>query len=131
MEKFAEEQLKKLWEATNQFPPSFMIGSAGTFDTLRDMDLAKNKSMATKSYQLKLTTYQQLHQQMLISNRIERMKIQGMIEERVDMVVVASALLNYVLKKLSLQFIKVSNSSLKEGVLQQIKKGKIELLSLN
>ena len=45
------------------------------------------------------------------------MKIPGMIELRVEMIVVATILINYVVNRLNIKHLRVSAYALKEGVL--------------
>ncbi len=48
------------------------------------------------------------------------MIINGMIEMRVDMIVVASCLIDYIIKRYDFEQVRVSNYALKEGVLSQL-----------
>ena len=54
------------------------------------------------------------------------MRMPGMIEMRVDMIVVASVLLNFILQKYRFKKIRVSSHSLKEGMLQAIQRALFE-----
>jgi exopolyphosphatase/guanosine-5'-triphosphate,3'-diphosphate pyrophosphatase len=51
------------------------------------------------------------------------MKIPGMIEMRVDMIVVACCLVKLILDSFDIEQIRVSSYSLKEGVLASLMKG--------
>ena len=53
------------------------------------------------------------------------MALAGMIELRVDMIVVGVCLIDFVLKRFGIQQIKVSNYALKEGILSKILKENI------
>ena len=56
--------------------------------------------------------------QLLVSrNQADRMQLPGMIELRVDMIVVAVCLIDYVLRTYGIDQIKTATYSLKEGVL--------------
>jgi exopolyphosphatase/guanosine-5'-triphosphate,3'-diphosphate pyrophosphatase len=55
-----------------------------------------------------------------VKDRTARMHIQGMIEMRVDMIVVACCLIKYLLNTHSFNQIRVSSYSLKEGVLASL-----------
>ena len=60
------------------------------------------------------------------SNHDERMDISGMIELRVDMIVVGVCLIDFILKQFDIQRIRVSNYALKEGVLfREMEKGEL------
>lgn len=125
LESFAENQLQPLWEACQKHSPRFLIGSAGTFDTLRDMATATQTAHSQEVYLLSASAYSDLHHQLLVNDSTQRLTIPGMIPERVEMIVVASALLNYVMKRLRLRLIKISAASLKEGVLDRVVAGEI------
>ncbi len=51
------------------------------------------------------------------------MKIPGMIELRVDMIVVAVVLIGYLLEHYNMKRLRVSSYALKEGVLSSVIKG--------
>jgi exopolyphosphatase/guanosine-5'-triphosphate,3'-diphosphate pyrophosphatase len=63
-----------------------------------------------------------IHQELISKTRSERMQIPGMIELRVDMIVVASCLVKFLIEKYPFQKIRVSAFSLKEGVLSTLLK---------
>jgi len=66
---------------------------------------------------LTLEGFYEIYQDLLKKNREQRMMIPGMIEMRVDMIVVACCLVRYVLSKHPFNRIRVSTYALKEGVL--------------
>lgn len=112
--------LKELFEAYEQFQPKVLIGSSGTFDTLSDIYSLKNdieKDPDSTEYPLTMDAFYDIYQELLIKNRAERLAIPGMIPLRVDMIVVACALINFILCELAIDQIRVSAYALKEGVL--------------
>ncbi|WMJ71650.1 phosphatase [Cytophagaceae bacterium ABcell3] len=127
LEEFVESQIQPLIEATNKYKPETLVGSSGTFDTLSEIDNQQHGRIflpdQEKEYSMDLATYHKLHQEIVRANRKERMQIEGMIPMRVDMIVVACCLINYLLKRLSLTKIRVSTYSLKEGVLDRVLAG--------
>ncbi len=117
---YLEEKLPALTAAVRNFQPDLLVGSSGTFDTLADIDaLRKGISLndKQKEYDLPLDSFRQTFQEVLKKNRAERMVMPGMIEMRVDMIVVACILINYIVDKYQLEKIRVSAYALKEGVL--------------
>ena len=64
-----------------------------------------------------LSAFKEIFSELIIKNKEERMAIPGMIALRVDMIVVASVLIEFILSKLNLTNIRISSYSLKEGVL--------------
>ncbi len=125
LENYFEQQLTPLDQAISEYNPEILIGSSGTFDTLSDI-YCERIGIEIKSDQtefpLDLEEYYKIHTAILTMNREERLLIPGMIEMRVDMIVVASLLVNYILKKYHFKKIRVSSHSLKEGMLQAIQR---------
>jgi len=123
LEKYLGKQLDSLKRAAKKFRPTVLIGSSGTFDTLGDICRFNHnliKIPGQTEYHLPLKCYREIHQDLLGKNKTDRLKIPGMIEMRVDMIVVSSALINFVVNSINIQNIRVSSYSLKEGVLQDI-----------
>ncbi|MEQ8470886.1 MAG: Ppx/GppA phosphatase family protein [Marinoscillum sp.] len=117
---YLESNLVELFEEVERYKPKTLIGSSGTFDTLSDIYRLKDdmeKAPDTTEYPLTLTAFDQIFQELLIKTKDERLQIPGMIPLRVDMIVVACVLIDYIIDKLSIQDIRVSAYALKEGVL--------------
>lgn len=117
------EVLKPLLEALHIHQPLTLVGSSGTFDTLSDIQCIKegiSRVPDSSETPLSFEGFEKIFAELLTKNRDERMKIPGMIELRVDMIVVASCLIKFLLKKYQFRDIRVSNYSLKEGVLADI-----------
>lgn len=120
LDKYLEDRLQPLIEAAALYNPSVLVGSSGTFDTLVEIynlkyNLARSSDLS--EYNLPLEEYNLIHEEIIHKVREERMKIPGMIEMRVEMIVVASELIRFVLNKLNLKRLRISSYSLKEGVL--------------
>lgn len=116
-------QLNPLIAKIKHFQPVAMIGSSGTFDTLSEIYCNQfNLSFSDTDSELPLTleAYEYIHSKIITNDRDGRMAIPGMIEMRVDMIVVASSIIHWLLKQHSFSAIKVSTYSLKEGVLHAL-----------
>lgn len=123
LEEFLQTQLTSLPEQLNKYKPETLIGSSGTFDTLSDIYCAKKgiiNSGENTEVPLSIEGYRLIHQELISATKEERRAIPGMIEMRVDMIVVASCLINFILKSYPFQQIRVSTQALKEGVLDRI-----------
>jgi exopolyphosphatase/guanosine-5'-triphosphate,3'-diphosphate pyrophosphatase len=112
--------LVPLFEALQKYRPGTLIGSSGTFDTLSDIfcithDIHKGPEEIETP--LTLSGFYEIYEDLLHKNREQRMNIPGMIEMRVDMIVVACCLIRHILSKHSFDRIRVSTYALKEGVL--------------
>ncbi|GAB3492045.1 hypothetical protein GCM10027341_05750 [Spirosoma knui] len=121
---YFQEQLLPLANAIHQYLPAVLVGSSGTFDTLVDMWFMHEQGHLPPADQtafaLPVTEFYRAYEQLISRNSEERMQIPGMIELRVDMIVVAVCLIDYVLKTYDILHIRTSTYSLKEGVLSSL-----------
>jgi exopolyphosphatase/guanosine-5'-triphosphate,3'-diphosphate pyrophosphatase len=104
-------------------PTTVLIGASGTFDTLSDIYCAREsitKGDNDPETPLTFDAFHQISQEIFCKNRTERMDIPGMIEMRVDMIVVTCCLIRFILSKYQFEKIRVSSYSLKEGVLASL-----------
>jgi len=118
-----EKKLMTLFKALTEFPTSVLIGSSGTFDTLSDIFCLQHdihKSPEEIETPLSLAGFYEIYHELIKKNRAERMAIPGMIEMRVDMIVVACCLIRYIIEHHTFQRIRVSTYALKEGVLSTL-----------
>jgi len=120
LDKYFEKTLLPLFEELQKYQPNILIGSSGTFDTLSDIFCHQHdihKSPEEIETPLTLQGFYEIYEDLLRKNREQRLSIPGMIEMRVDMIVVACCLVRYILSKHSFSRIRVSTYALKEGVL--------------
>jgi len=117
-----DKQLVPLATAVEKFNPSVLVGASGTFDTLSHIYRIREGLEKSNDLELPLSIngFHQIHKDLLVKNRTERLKIPGMIEMRVDMIVVASCLIDYILQQFKIDSIRVSPYALKEGVLYEV-----------
>jgi exopolyphosphatase/guanosine-5'-triphosphate,3'-diphosphate pyrophosphatase len=120
---FLETALQPLFielETTN-LKPGTLIGSSGSFETLVDLISAQFSSPRVTElnteYDIDYDAFVAIHQQLIASTTVQRMQMKGMIEMRVDMMVIASVLINFILEKTGIRKIKLSTFALKEGIL--------------
>jgi exopolyphosphatase/guanosine-5'-triphosphate,3'-diphosphate pyrophosphatase len=120
LDKHFEKTLIPVFDALQKYPTEILVGSSGTFDTLSDIFCARHdiyKSVEETETPLTLAGFYEIYDELLKKNREERILIPGMIEMRVDMIVVACCLIRYLLEHHSFGRIRVSTYALKEGVL--------------
>jgi exopolyphosphatase / guanosine-5'-triphosphate,3'-diphosphate pyrophosphatase len=120
---FFEKSLQPLFDALKKYNPFILVGSSGTFDTLSDIFCIKHdihKAPEEIETPLTIEGFYDIHRELLLKNREQRMQIPGMIEMRVDMIVVASCLVKFLLEVHPFSRIRVSTYSLKEGVLAHL-----------
>lgn len=126
LEGYFENSLTPLRKAIYKFTPHVLVGSSGTFDTLSEIYCINHQidiSSHPSETPLTISDFYKIHEGIISKDRAQRLKIPGMIEMRVDMIVVASCLVKYLLDNFLFQKIRVSSYSLKEGVLAQWTEG--------
>ncbi|SNT12821.1 exopolyphosphatase / guanosine-5'-triphosphate,3'-diphosphate pyrophosphatase [Ekhidna lutea] len=120
---FFDKELQPLVEACKEFRPTTLIGCSGTFDTLSDIYCEENdierQSDATE-YPFGKNVFKKIYEDLITKNREQRLAIPGMIEMRVDMIVVACVLIDHIVEKIALTNIRISAYALKEGILYNV-----------
>lgn len=120
IEAFLKEKLSDLIQALKTYSVKTLIGSSGSFSTLRQIILAeeKNEFKADQThYNIKLEDFNTLHRRFLESTLEERMQMEGMDSARVHLMVIASILINFLVKESELSVLFQSAYALKEGAL--------------
>jgi exopolyphosphatase/guanosine-5'-triphosphate,3'-diphosphate pyrophosphatase len=121
---FLDQELIDLKEAVQQFNPHELIGSSGAFDSVVEMihgELNGEAFYKEKSeYVIQCEHYFNIADRVIRSSIDERRAIKGLVEMRVDMMVISCLLIDYVLKNFLIRKFRVSTYSLKEGALYEI-----------
>lgn len=122
---YLDDKLNPLFEVLKVHPTRTLIGASGSFDTLSDIYCSREsieKGDNDPETPLTLNAFHAISKEILTKNRQQRMEIPGMIEMRVDMIVVSCCLINFILSRQPFEGIRVSSYSLKEGVLASLTK---------
>ncbi|MCO6360128.1 Ppx/GppA phosphatase family protein [Roseivirga pacifica] len=119
---FFKTELSELLEAITKHQPEAIVGCSGTFDTLceiyrKELEIEEKGNGTT--YNLPIKNYRDIHRELLIKNKAQRLEIPGMVSMRVDMIVVASCLISFVTEYLPVDEIIASSYALKEGLLYE------------
>ena len=115
--------LSDLLSAAQQWQPHTLVGASGTFETLCNIHGHQHQlAVADDACELPISadSFSTILQDLLKKDRSERLAIPGMVEMRVDMIVVASWLIQFVLIELDIKDLRVSAYALKEGVLREM-----------
>ncbi|MEE4198989.1 MAG: hypothetical protein V2I54_15220 [Bacteroidales bacterium] len=125
VEDYIEQNITPLAEAVEKYRPEILIGCSGTFDSFRDMIIAKKNSFPGEikkqiSYPINPDDYHSLHRELIRSTLAERLKMEGLEIVRVEMIVLASIFVNFILRKFKLKTIIQSSYAIKEGLLIDI-----------
>ncbi len=117
---YLEIELVNLFTALKKYKPKILIGCSGTFDTLSDIHRLKKgilKYIDETELPLEKTSFEEIYLDIISKTREERLAMPGMIEMRVDMIVVACCLIRFIVNKTSIKKLRASGYALKEGVL--------------
>lgn len=120
---YLDTNLEELITAIQVHQPTRFVGASGTFDTLSDIyyaSLFKHKTREERVFLLPKTAFEQISEKLHTLPKAERLNIPGMIPMRVDMIVVASCLIEFILGYLSVETLVCSNFALKEGAIAQL-----------
>lgn len=126
MEQWFEDELAMLWQACENHRPDILVGCSGAFDTFTDLyeEVEPESNYRTASL-LPVGAFQKIHETLKVSTLDERQRMRGMDPMRVEMIVVASVFVNFVLRKLDISRMYQSHFSLKEGAMHEIMSNKI------
>lgn len=132
LEKYLEKELQPLFKAVKNFPVKKLIGASGAFDTVTEMiihrfyekDISMSVFHTATSFDIKKEYFEQIYQWLLFSTLKERLKNKAIIPFRADMIVVSAILIDFVIRNIHPEEIKLSTFALKEGVLWCVVNGK-------
>lgn len=125
VEKYIDSNLEDLYNAVEKCKSNQLIGCSGTFDSFRSMILAKNGGIPdevkkSNSYPIDLHDYTKLHEDLIKSTLEERKHMDGLELVRVEMIVLASIFVNFIINKLNIKFLTQSAFAIKEGMVDKV-----------
>lgn len=109
--------LPDLKEACAQYKPSLLVGSAGAFESFAALLNDGNEIGEVASAGLDIDRYKAISKRLIHSTHSERANMKGLISLRVDMIVIAAIITDYILEQLNIQQLSLSTYDLKMGVL--------------
>jgi exopolyphosphatase/guanosine-5'-triphosphate,3'-diphosphate pyrophosphatase len=121
---YLQQTLLPLREALKKYEVVELIGSSGSFDSLAEMivhrfyspSILENKT----AYEFNLSDCSAIYESVIKSTKAERRQMKGLIEMRVDMFVISSIIVHFVLTQFGITKMRLSTYSLKEGVLYEL-----------
>jgi exopolyphosphatase/guanosine-5'-triphosphate,3'-diphosphate pyrophosphatase len=122
---YLDMQLESLFTAIKKYNPTTLMGASGSFETF--YALLKNR-LPTKyqnnddspEKEIILEDYRGLHKILLTSTIEERKNMPGMEPVRVEMIVLATIFVTFILEKWNFERMILSEYALKEGVIAEI-----------
>ncbi len=119
-----QNQLIDLFDICEKHQPKTLIGSAGAFETFAELIIRKNNLKAdisiAKTFAFNFDDYIETSIRLLNATHEERAAMPGMISLRVDMIVIAALITNYVLGRCKINRLMLSTYDLKMGVLASL-----------
>jgi exopolyphosphatase/guanosine-5'-triphosphate,3'-diphosphate pyrophosphatase len=119
---YLETALDDLWKALEQFPCPTLIGASGTFDVI-DLFLLNPSTKPNLYGYISLQAFDPLREMLIRSTLAQRKAMPLLPDERVEMVVVAMVLIQYVLQRSRIREIYTSSYAMKEGMLAEMLEG--------
>ncbi|MCW3103734.1 MAG: hypothetical protein JWO09_2174 [Bacteroidetes bacterium] len=121
---YLKEQLQPLFDAVQEYPVTELIGSSGSFDSLAEMithrfytpEVLDGKT----EYTFNLDDCAAVYDIILKSTREERLNMKGLVEMRVDMIVISSIIVYFTLTSFEIKKMRLSTYALKEGVMYEL-----------
>ncbi|TCD08517.1 exopolyphosphatase [Pedobacter frigidisoli] len=116
-----QNQLIDLFDMCEKYKPEVLIGSAGAFETFAELISRKTNAdfdlSSIKAYQFDFDEYIAVTLKLINSTHRERSEMPGIIPLRVDLIVIAALITNYILGRTKINKLMLSTYDLKMGVL--------------
>jgi len=113
IQKYIQEEIAELADIAKYYKIKTLIGTAGTFDSLRK--LLKINTKTDNYCEIKLDDYYSFHHNILKGNISNRKQLEGIVEARAELLVVACIFIKEILITLDIKKMYQSSYSLKEG----------------
>ena len=117
---YLDSFLEPLTDALRTYKPNTLIGVSGTFDTLSDifgMKEGKEHHISEAESYFDLDAFEPMREELTNKTLEERIDTPGLPAFRAEMIVVAMALIDWILGKHEFNNIRISKYALKEGIL--------------
>lgn len=111
--------LGDLKEACATYKPALLVGSAGAFESFAALLNNGNELEGVAAASLDYTQYRLIAKKLIASTHAERADMKGLISLRVDMIVIAAIITNYILDEIGLTALSLSAYDLKWGLLYE------------
>lgn len=122
IEKLIDHELHDLFDISTRHLVHTMIGASGSFETFTSMLFPEYEQLRKMEHchELDLSSLYQLYLGLLKSKEKDRMNMRGLPAMRVDTIVIASVLVNYIIHKLRIRNLLQSDFALKEGIMAEL-----------
>jgi exopolyphosphatase/guanosine-5'-triphosphate,3'-diphosphate pyrophosphatase len=123
---YLEERLFDLFDEFRKHKITTLIGASGSFETITamiredDRHFESETGTSPECANIDLTDFENLYQKLINSTLKERKQMKGLENMRLEMIVIATLIVKFILQKLKLTRLVQSNFALKEGVIYEI-----------
>lgn len=118
---YLHSKMDELIKELRLFDLNLLVGSSGSFETIASIIAHANRDFLAadnlNSYEFGAVAFNKLHKRLIKSSRSDRLNIPGMEAMRVDMMVMASIIIDFLVRELGIRNISTSLFALKEGIL--------------
>lgn len=114
---FLETELTTVINKSIEHKVNTLIGASGSFEVVQHM--LKLKSWNSGSYRCHALDFYKVKEYILTLDSAERLNVEGLPIERVDLIVVALKLMDYIMTKCTIEQLIISDYALKEGVIRE------------
>lgn len=124
LHQYLDEQLQVLFLSVKKQHVQVLIGSSGSFETYAEMIEVEKRNpfdiQNIKTYDFRISDFNRIATWLQNSSHQERLHKRSIIPLRVDMIVVAALVTQFVMEKLKILKLAMTTYSLKEGILTEM-----------
>lgn len=122
--RFFRHELTSLFDAVEKYQPEILVGASGSFETfyalLKQIIPAKYSDEERVNKEIYGEDFRGLHEILLKSTTDQRKQMKGMEPVRVEMIVLASIFVDFILRELNINRMMFSEYALKEGIVAEL-----------
>lgn len=123
IEAYLRSEMSLLYEALHNYPTTTLVGTSGSFDTIAALIAAKkhpalNIKLST-SYEMGVSNFVEIHNHLLQSTAEQRRAMPKMDKSRIDLVIVGTIFINFVIREMRMERVFQCSYALKQGAVYQ------------
>lgn len=130
IEMYLRSELAPLYEALHNYPTTTLIGTSGSFDTIAAIVAAMkhpylNVKLST-SYNIRVANFEEVHRKIIASTAQQRAEMPQMDKSRIDIIVLGSLFINFIVREMRIEHIFQCGYALKQGAIYQFINGTLK-----
>ncbi|MBZ9778494.1 Ppx/GppA family phosphatase [Psychroflexus sp. CAK8W] len=134
LQKHFKDELAQVLKLAKEHHVKTIIGSSGTMENMAQMVAYKNSlqaHMSLNELEFSAGDFKDLYTNFIKLDKKQRLNKKGLEEKRVDIINPGMVLVNFLVDKLQLETIKISEAALREGMIMNFITNKKEQLNLD